>query len=621
MEYAVSRIKILMVEDSPLDADLIQSRLTAGEVDAEYVRVETREDFVRALEAGGQDLILADYSLPSFDGLSALAIARERCPGVPFIFVSGVLGEEVAVDTLQKGATDYVLKQRLNRLVPAVTRALAEAREREARHQAEEGLRIASETARLVFWQEEIGADGGSETPGGGCGDAEVHPEDRERVRRAYERAAAGRTDYDAEYRVVRGDGSVRWVVARGRAVYAANGMPLRMVGVSIDITDRKRAEEELKVARDAAEAANRAKDHFLAVLSHELRTPLSPIITTLHLMELEGELPPAMAEHVEVIRRNVELEARLIDDLLDLTRIARGKLQLHTQPVDVHATVRATLDICSSDVRGKRQELSLDLAARRSTVEGDSARLQQVLWNLIKNATKFTPIGGRIGVRTRDVGGSLAVEVSDTGIGVEESALCRIFNAFEQADGRVTRQYGGLGLGLAIAKAIVEMHGGTLTCRSGGAGRGATFTVTLPTVAYAAAPRRLAPVDGEARPLRILLVEDHADTARAMSSLLRLRGHEVRHAAGVSAAMGIARAEKFDLLISDIGLPDGSGIDVVRQTAMRGVPSIALTGYGSDEDVARCRAAGFDHHLTKPVNFEKLEAAIRHLVGSEVSG
>ncbi|HZZ41348.1 MAG TPA: response regulator [Tepidisphaeraceae bacterium] len=617
-----------MLEDSSLDAELIQSRCAAGGVHADFLRVETRDDFLRAVDGECYDLILADYSLPTFDGLSALAIARQRCPDVPFIFVSGGLGEEIAIEALQSGATDYVLKQRLGRLVPAIRRALSEAHERSARRRAEEGLKIAAETARLGFWQLDIASRDLE------CSDeykacfglaphqsvtgrdlaAMVHPDDRDDARKAYEDAIRTRSDYISEHRVVWRDGSIHWLSSRGKPLYSSKGIPIRIVGVSVDITDRKRGDLELNQAKIAAESASRAKDHFLAVLSHELRTPLSPILTTIHLMELDESLPPAMREHIDIIRRNVELEARLIDDLLDLTRIARGKIQLHSAVVDLHRLVADTIEICAADIRGKRQEILLELHAEQTSVSGDSARLQQVLWNLVKNAVKFTPVGGKIGLRTSNVNGQLEIQVRDSGIGIEASEMTRIFNAFEQADQRVTRQYGGLGLGLSIAKALVEMHNGSLACESEGAGRGSTFKVLLPIVPAADPPRKTLPALSEKAGLRILLVEDHADTARAMSSLLKMRGHKVEHATSVNSALGLADKQRFDLLISDIGLPDGSGMDVVRQKTMQNVPSIALTGYGSDEDVARCRAAGFDHHLTKPVSFDKLEAAIKQL-------
>jgi signal transduction histidine kinase/ActR/RegA family two-component response regulator len=379
-----------------------------------------------------------------------------------------------------------------------------------------------------------------------------------------------------------------------------------------------------LQGALATAEAANAAKDHFLAVLSHELRTPLAPVLTTAGALLDDRRLPDDVRESVEVIRRNAELEARLIDDLLDVTRIARGKMRLRLDVVDVHDLVAHTVEICRSDAYRKNLAIvdRLDAAARH--VRGDPARLQQVLWNLLKNAVKFTPPGGRVEVRSRDAaGGRLAVEVSDTGIGVDPRHLATIFNAFEQSGEDVTRRYGGLGLGLAIARAIAAAHGGDLTASSEGPGKGTTFRLTLPVTEAPAPPP---PVRGTAagagdggggtgagRGLRLLLVEDHPDTARVMGRLLTNLGHDVTTAHTVAAALELPRGgQPFDLVLSDLGLPDGSGFDLMRRLREEhGLPGIAISGYGMEEDVARSEQAGFLAHLTKPVDFQKIRAVL----------
>jgi CheY-like chemotaxis protein len=327
------------------------------------------------------------------------------------------------------------------------------------------------------------------------------------------------------------------------------------------------------------------------------------------------------------VIRRGVELEARLIDDLLDVTRVVHGKLLLDRVAVDVHELVHQTLGICRSDLHGKHMRLNLALDAGRRHVEGDPARLQQVLWNLIKNAVKFSPDGGTVSVRTRNEPGAspdepprLVLDVTDTGIGIEPDALPRIFNAFEQGEAAITRRFGGLGLGLAISRSVAEAHGGRLSATSAGKGRGATFRLELvtkpsavPTPAAAETPR---PGAAPRRSLRILLVEDDLPSLRVMTRLLQQRGHAVTTADSVASAAEAAARDGFDLLISDIGLPDGTGLDLIARLRAASIDlrAIALTGFGMDDDIRRSREAGFLAHLTKPVNFPALETLIQQL-------
>ena len=303
-------------------------------------------------------------------------------------------------------------------------------------------------------------------------------------------------------------------------------------------------------------------------MLSHELRTPLMPVLATVDMLRRQSRLPPDVVASLETIHRNVQMEARIIDDLLDLTRIARGKVELRVQPIDAHAALRHALEVCQEQVEGKQIEVNLHLWARQHHVNADPTRLQQVFWNLIGNAVKFTPQGGRIKLRSINDGQRrLVVEVTDTGIGIDADMLPRLFNAFEQGERTVTRRFGGLGLGLAISKSLMEMQGGTLGASSAGSGKGATFTLALPTVSAPMTDPRGPdhPRKPKRGPLRLLLVEDHEDTLRVMVRLLRAYGYTVSSAASVQDAVKLADSEKFDLLISDLGLPDGSGLDLVR--------------------------------------------------------
>jgi PAS domain S-box-containing protein len=425
--------------------------------------------------------------------------------------------------------------------------------------------------------------------------------------------------------------------------VRSSGGEVLGVGAVVVEITGMRRAEEWLQKAkadaeqareiaesqRRAAEAANRAKDQFLAVLSHELRTPLSPVLSTVQALESEPSLPAELRDAIDMIRRNVELEARLIDDLLDLTRISKGKLELHLQTVDAHETLATALDICRSDILDKGLRLEAKLDATQFHVRADSARLHQVFWNLIKNAVKFTPEGGTIYVTTRNdpadavensdngsAASDLVVEVRDTGIGIEPHVLPRIFDAFEQGERSITRKFGGLGLGLAISKALIDMQGGQLRVDSAGRGEGASFSVRMDAVpAPAARGGKGSPVQGgEARSdIRILLVDDHLDTALALRKLLERLGYRISIANTLAEAVASYQSVPVDLVISDIGLPDGSGLELIRQlNAMRPVTGIALSGFGMEDDIRKSKEAGFYEHLTKPVNFQRLHAVIR---------
>lgn len=416
-----------------------------------------------------------------------------------------------------------------------------------------------------------------------------------------------------------------------GRRVPALIGLasleryPRRYIGFVLDLSERERAERELRQAKEAAEAAGHAKDQFLAILSHELRTPLNPVLTIATALLDEPETPREIRSALEAVRRNVELEARLIDDLLDVTRIGRGKLKLLPRVVDAHALLRQVLQICHDEIRTGHFYVDVDLTARDHYLRVDPTRLQQVLWNLVKNAVKFTSAGGRLTIRSRNAPGlaegpgrpRLVVEVSDTGVGIAPEVLPRIFEAFEQGPTAAHQQFGGLGLGLAISRAIVEAHGGTLVATSAGAGCGATFTLELATVAapvsVAETPPPIPGGEPAPRPLRILLVEDNPDTLRYLTLILRRRGHAVTPVDTLSSALRTLSEEDFDLILSDIELPDGTGLDLMRTLGReRAIPGIAMSGFGSDEDVAQSRSAGFGAHLTKPVDFRTLEALIR---------
>jgi PAS domain S-box-containing protein len=390
---------------------------------------------------------------------------------------------------------------------------------------------------------------------------------------------------------------------------------------VTRDVTDQIRT-REMEAAKIAAEKANKAKDQFLAALSHELRTPLTPALAAAgFLVERASDIAPEYVEELEIIRRNIQLEARLIDDLLDLTRITRGMLQLQRTRVDAHRVVQNALDVAAAAINDKGLLLITDFAAGEHHLWADPVRLQQVFWNLINNAVKFTGEGGSIKISTQSIDGSWQCAISDNGIGVEPDRQGALFRAFEQAS-PAARKFGGLGLGLAISKNLIELHGGNIAMESAGKDQGSVFTVTIPIARFeephlteSSARSR----DARAKALHILLVEDHGDTRRTLSSLLRHFGHTISIADCVQAALDAVKSEEFDAVLSDIGLPDGTGYEIIaRAKKKQTLKGVALTGFGMEEDVRRSHEAGFDYHLTKPIDFAELRKVLAELSAAE---
>ena len=387
---------------------------------------------------------------------------------------------------------------------------------------------------------------------------------------------------------------------------------------VTRDITDQIRS-REFEAEKIAAEKASKAKDDFLAALSHELRTPLTPALAAAnYLASNASKVPSEFVEDLEIIKRNVRLQARLIDDLLDLTRITRGKLQLQLEPVDANAVVRDAIEIANSAILSKKLRVSTELGAEKHHIRADSIRLQQIFWNLINNAVKFTSSGGQIAVRTyNDNAGHFRFEITDNGIGIERERLTSIFTPFEQADPTVSRQFGGLGLGLAISKHLIDLHHGRIEAESRGRSFGATFKITLDTLPEGAEETSTDSASAKhvAKRLRILLVEDHRDTRHALSRLLTHFGHQTSVAESTRRALEMMASQRFDLVLCDIGLPDGTGYDVISKAKAEGpIKGVAITGFGTDEDIRRSKEAGFDFHLIKPVDFQELRTVLEQV-------
>ncbi len=486
-------LSILLLEDSPLDAELTSITLAKGGVRASIRRAETREQFVAAMNNPAPlDLILADYALPSFDGLSALDLARVARPEVPFLFLSGVIGQEVAIESLKRGATDYVLKDRLDRLVPAVARAMAESRERAERRRAEaelrkseERLRLASEAARFGTWEWDL-ASGAIECSASHKANlglapeatltheslvASIHPDDRERVLAGLDRAVASGEDYSSEHRVRWPDGTTHWILVRGR-LYEGGRTP-QMIGVTLDIDAQKQTESDLT-------DADRRKDQFLAMLAHELRNPLAPLRNGLEIIRLASDNGKMVRVAQGMMDRQLMQLTRLVDDLLDLSRITRGTVDLRIEEVELAPILLTAVETSRSMIDAGRHELAVSIPPGPLPLRADPVRLAQVFSNLLNNAAKYTDTGGHIRLSARRDGEEVLVSVEDDGVGIPADILPRVFEMFVQVDRTLVRAQGGLGIGLTLVKSLVELHGGRVTATSG-PGRGSEFEVRLP--------------------------------------------------------------------------------------------------------------------------------------------
>jgi PAS domain S-box-containing protein len=525
-------------------------------------------------------------------------------------------------------------------------------RGQESVRESEERLRMAVEAGRMGTWEWRIDTGRVSWSPGlealhglaagtfPGTLEAvqrEVHPDDRDRVAHTIREAVEQRKDLRVEYRIVSADGSVRWVEGRGRLVGERHGRPERMVGLCMDVTERKEAEEKRKTllageqaARVEAETTNRAKDEFLAVLSHELRTPLNAILGWSRMLRF-GALDRGTVERaIETIERNAHQQTQLIDDLLDVSRIVSGKLDIERRRVDLRTVVEAAVASVRAPAEAKDLRLETVLDPAPDAVSGDPVRLQQVLWNLLSNAIKFTPAGGRVQIALERREGWAEIRVSDTGPGIAPAVLPYIFERFRQGEGGTTREYGGLGLGLAIVRHLVELHGGGVRAESEGEGRGSTFTVRLPLVgsrdpALLSRATPAEPGTAEASALLqgidVILVDDDADGRELLSTALARAGAWVRAVPSVAQAMAELDHRIPDILVSDLAMPDEDGYALIRRVRSlsserrRRLPAVAVSAHAREEDRRRALDAGFDLHIAKPIDPAEFAQVIGKLV------
>ncbi|WP_035984223.1 hybrid sensor histidine kinase/response regulator [Leptolyngbya sp. KIOST-1] len=832
-------LRFLLLEDNPLDAEVVKITLLEGGIDCDVTVVDTQPQFEAALAADPFDLILADFALAGFDGLTALTIAQQKWPDVPFILVSGSLGEELAIESLKRGATDYVLKQRLERLMPCLERALREAQERRERQAAqrerqiaaaalqesEDRLRLAIAAAHLGTWDWDLTTnrltwDAGCKATFGLPPDAEtsidvffagLHPDDRDRLQQLVTASLdpVNGGNYDTEFRTIGIQDQVeRWLKAKGQVYFDPSGTPFRFIGTVLDITAQKRAEaiiaadlrdtqllqdlslrltseenvqvlydetvaaavalmqadagtiqileqdtqavvllasqglaqetvdyfyrldatshtacgialatgeraiidydvpihedpdgslqrlveagflcgqstplisrwgraigivsthwrdhhcprdrelrlldllarqvadlieqrqaaiernqllEREQAARAEAEGANRVKDEFLAILSHELRSPLNPILGWSKLLQGKTLDAAKTQQGLSTIERNARLQTQLIDDLLDVARILRGKLTIEATTVNLATMIEAALEVVRYSAEAKQISLQFD-RVQSCEVRGDEGRLQQVVWNLLSNAIKFTPAGGQVCVRLATLDNQAQITVTDTGKGIRRDFIPHLFQAFRQEDISITRQYGGLGLGLSIVKYLVDAHGGTIVADSPGDGLGATFTVQIPlgldqSPRSAIAPAASDPLDVTG--VKVLAVDDSRDALELLAIVLGQYGAEVAVAASGSEALDSLPTFQPDVLICDIGMPTMNGYELIQRVRSlpdeqgRNVPAIAVTAFARQEDRQRALDHGFQHHIPKPIEPERVVRAIAQLAAGDAA-
>ena len=446
-----------------------------------------------------------------------------------------------------------------------------------------------------------------------------IHPDDHARVMKAIDDAVASHTEYSVEYRIIRHDGEIRWLHDRGRIVLDNGGRPRYATGAVMDVTARRMLEdheralsqERAQLIRDL-EQASRVKDEFLAMLSHELRTPLNAVLGWTRMLR-RGTIPPERTDSIlDTIERNAAAQMQIIEELLDLSSMAAGNLRLNIAPVDLRDLIGGAVETVRPAADAKSIELHLSIDNNISDLAGDTARLRQVLWNLLANAVKFTPAGGRIEVSAKDGPTDLEITVRDSGPGIDSDFLPHIFEPFRRGESLTTRTVGGLGLGLAIVRHLVEAHGGTVTADNAEGG-GSILLVRLPT---ARPTRHEQPTPLPLRGRRVLAVDDDASTQDLVATMLLMYGVSVRTAGRASDAIQILSEWRPDVLLTDIAMPGEDGYALIRRvralpSSIGEIPAVALTAYTDPQSVQDAFAAGFDAHLGKPLEPHVLADAL----------
>jgi PAS domain S-box-containing protein len=601
------------------------------------------------------EVLVVDYALGGAEtGLDFLRALRAAGVALPAILCTGFADEARAIEALRSGVADIVPKSDgyLDYLPEAIERVLRETRiqrelaEAQRVREREAYYRTLAEAIPQLVWSadrdghcdfasnqllEYIGARF-DELAGGNWIERVIHPDDRASTRRAFAGARRSGAKADVEHRLRAADGRYRWFNSRAAPLFAGNGTITRWFGASADIDQQKRAGEERetllaseRAARAEAERASRVKDEFVATLSHELRTPLNAIVGWTQFLLRDASDPERVKKGLQVIDRNARAQTQMVDDLLDLTRVMEGKLRLDVERVDLADVVDNVIGSVQPAADAKEIRITPILGSA-GPIQGDPSRLQQVVWNLLSNAIKFTPRRGKVRVTLRRVDSEVELTVSDTGQGIKPEFIPHVFERFRQEDAGTARQYGGLGLGLSIAKQLVEMHGGRIEAASGGEGHGATFVVRLPVASVDFAPERAPPEAPEAplalAGLHVLVVEDEPDARELVQRVLHERGARTTAVGNARDALRAFEAEPPDVIVSDIGMPGEDGYELIRKLRAleeplgRMTPAAALTAFARSEDRRRALLAGFQTHIAKPVDPLELLVVIASLAG-----
>jgi PAS domain S-box-containing protein len=657
------RVNVLLVDDRPENLLALEAILNSPSYN--LVQASSGTEALRCLLNQDFAVILLDVQMPGMDGFETATLirSRDRSRSTPIIFITAFSSNDTHVfKGYSLGAVDYLFKPVKPEILTSKVQVFVELFQKtvEVKQQATQlaavnselskseerfrtlcacsplGIYVADVEGRCTYINPRCQAICGLtlEESLAEVWQREVHPEDRDRVVADWLAWIKENQEYSNEFRLA-GSENVRWIHVQSSPMFSDLGKLIGHVGTVRDITDRKQAEEERgrlireQVARQEAERANQMKDEFLAILSHELRTPLNAILGWSRLLRVKKFDEETIDKALETIERNAKSQAQLIEDILDVSRILRGKLNLNKHPIRLESVIELAIDSLQPLAEEKSIVLELTCSPNVGEVIGDSDRLQQIVWNLLSNAIKFTPEEGKVEVRLESVGDEAQIEIIDNGIGIEPDFLPYVFDRFRQADSSTTRSYGGLGLGLAIVRHLVEQHGGKVDAENN-PGEGAKFTVALPL----AQRNALADEDDWSElsdqagtlptlvNLQLLVVDDDDDTREFLIALLEEEGAMVRSASSVAEALAELESSWPDVLLSDIGMPGADGYELIARVremeVLRGgmMPAIALTAYARESERQQALEAGFQMHLSKPVEVPQLIAGIANLAG-----